>query len=819
MAQIVLPRPPADEEELWWVIKTLFGVELPRVAVCDGHVSPFHAVAHAYFGKAPNYAVWYASRGSGKSLALAVLGLTKSFVLDVDVTILGGSMTQSKNVAEHMAKLMAAPNAPVHAMEKRTATELRLHTQRTIRPLPASQTTVRGPHPPLQLLDEVDEMEMAIYDASMGQAMEQDNHWGQTVAEYIVASSTWQNPEGTFTEVIDRARRNGSPVFTWCWRELIKNDKNPTGWMTQRFIDSKRKTVSAQMWRCLPTGVLVQTRRGEVAIQDIKDGDEVWTRQGWRAVTALVPQPERPIYTVTTDDGRSVRASGNHPFAVPGGWARADGLAVGDVLITAEPPLMLAGAGLAHPVAFSVDEAVDGADVAVDAQLASGVAVAFGSVGSPAQQGQVIGGDAPGDVAVVLDRQPLRDVALPSDEGHSVGVAAAACQTADAVAVLGRGAGPQPTPRLGWSRPLPDVALMVGDARLGLVDDEARSAPSNTATSDFGAAVDTGECRVASVLAGAPMPTWDLSIDGCHEFTVQGVLVHNTEYELNEPSGASRAFDLDALEEYFVPYPAALRHVNKGDEEQSWTWEEPTVFGTYVVGADWAKEQDLTVIAVLRVDLKPYRLVKLTVINRRPYPVMIGMFNRDKERYHAAGATHDKTGLGNVVDDYVEFSDTVEGFNMVGRPRTQMLLDYISAVEHGDYQLPNGPVEGQVDDAGNAVVDEQLAYLKRSHRGTTVADVYAPGKWNSHLPDRVSAMALAHRALTRLALPAIESVGVPKSDAVRAVDKPFHAVPFEDSRTEGGVTIVEERYDEGPATKGEDLFGLLVGSGEPSYLA
>ncbi len=128
----------------------------------------------------------------GKSLALAVLGLIKSFIWDVDVTILGGSMTQSKNVAEHMRKLMESPNAPEFAMQKLTATELRLHTQKTIRPLPASQTTVRGPHPPLQLLDEIDEMELAIYDAAMGQAMPQENHWGLSVPEYIVASSTWQ---------------------------------------------------------------------------------------------------------------------------------------------------------------------------------------------------------------------------------------------------------------------------------------------------------------------------------------------------------------------------------------------------------------------------------------------------------------------------------------------------------------------------------------------------------------------------------------------------------------------------------------------------
>ena len=239
-----LPRPPRTDDELWWLIYAMFGVELPRVSVCPEHVSPFDAVAHAYFGREPNFAVWYASRGSGKSLALAVLGLVKAFVQDVDVTILGGSMTQSLNVREHMRKLMAHANAPLYAVEKDQATLIQMATGKSIKPLPASQTTVRGPHPPLSLLDEVDEMEKPIYDAALGQAMEQLNAHGQVIEEYIVASSTWQNPEGTFTSVIEDARERGLPVFSWCWRELLQ----PNGWMSQRFIDKKRMAVSAQMW-------------------------------------------------------------------------------------------------------------------------------------------------------------------------------------------------------------------------------------------------------------------------------------------------------------------------------------------------------------------------------------------------------------------------------------------------------------------------------------------------------------------------------------------------------------------------------------------
>ncbi len=128
-----------------------------------------------------------------------MLGLTKSITLDINATILGGSMTQSQNVAMHMRALLEHRNAPLYALKGGsidkgvTATQISLDTGKWIKPIPASQTTVRGPHPPLQLLDEVDEMDETIFNASLGQAMEQVNVHGMTIGEYIVASSTWQD--------------------------------------------------------------------------------------------------------------------------------------------------------------------------------------------------------------------------------------------------------------------------------------------------------------------------------------------------------------------------------------------------------------------------------------------------------------------------------------------------------------------------------------------------------------------------------------------------------------------------------------------------
>ena len=245
MTQLSLLRPPVTKEELWWTVKALWGVELPRVRVCPDHVAPFDAFAEAYFGNGSNWVLWYGSRGTGKSYMLALLAMTKAALLEINITLLGGSMAQSNNIHEHVESLLLYPNAPRHAISNQIKTELGMFAGNWIRPLPASQKTVRGPHPHMTLLDEIDEMEKKIYDAAMGQAMAKPNSRGIRVAEMVVASSTWQNPIGTFQEVKEDAEAKGLPVRTWCWREVVE----PHGWMEADFIERKRATVPAEMFR------------------------------------------------------------------------------------------------------------------------------------------------------------------------------------------------------------------------------------------------------------------------------------------------------------------------------------------------------------------------------------------------------------------------------------------------------------------------------------------------------------------------------------------------------------------------------------------
>lgn len=254
MANVNLYRRPTNDDELYWYVIQRFGFAIPRWPVCPDHVSPFHAFSDAFFCRntinpespVQSLALWHGSRGlSGKSFMLSLLAVAQAELLGADVNLLGGSLAQSMNIHEHVQMALEAETAPEYMVKTNTNTRIEYTNDATVRPLTASQKTVRGPHPPRLLLDEIDEMELKILDAALGQPMRQRNWQGEWIEAYTVMCSTWQNSQGTFTEVKRRAEERDIPVYTWCFRESA----NPyDGWLTQTTIEEKRQSIPTQMW-------------------------------------------------------------------------------------------------------------------------------------------------------------------------------------------------------------------------------------------------------------------------------------------------------------------------------------------------------------------------------------------------------------------------------------------------------------------------------------------------------------------------------------------------------------------------------------------
>ncbi len=200
----------------------------------------------------------------------------------------------------------------------------------------------------------------------------------------------------------------------------------------------------------------------------------------------------------------------------------------------------------------------------------------------------------------------------------------------------------------------------------------------------------------------------------------------NTEVELQEPTGEGRAI-----------VPECVKAAFREDVQL----EEPVAGGRYGTGADWAKKVNHTVIPTIRHAIKdenqnslPARVVAIDRMQRKPYPVMVKVFN-DRLKFYGGTAAHDNSGLGTVVADLIEIPDSsrLEHFEFAGKERNEMLSEYISALEQGLILWPK-------DDSNLA-----LAAAFKEHLYATVQDVYGR-KDEGHLPDTISAAALAWRA-------------------------------------------------------------------------
>lgn len=195
----------------------------------------------------------------------------------------------------------------------------------------------------------------------------------------------------------------------------------------------------------------------------------------------------------------------------------------------------------------------------------------------------------------------------------------------------------------------------------------------------------------------------------------------DVEYELQTPNPGSRAISPKHIEKMFDKDLGEF----VGEVNEYIEIETPDPNGEYVHGADWARKQDYTIIITFRIDVEPMKLVAFLRVNKRPWPVMVKHFDNRIRRYGGQGV-HDGTGLGDVVDGYL--TEEAEGFIMSGKPRADLLSEYIAAIERGEIVCP------------------LIHFMKTEHELASVDDVYGSGA-NVHLPDSLSAGAFAYRGI------------------------------------------------------------------------
>ena len=305
--RLSLTRPPRDDDELYELVKTLWGVTIPRDKHCPQHQSPFSAFAMAFFAREPQLLV-KGSRGlSGKSQMMSALGITKGVVWGGDTNIVGGSEQQSLNVLAHMKRMWQSSQAPEYMVRSNQMTSMSLHNESLIRTFTASQRSVRGPHPVNLLLDEIDEMDPEILESAKGQPMPQKNWMGVTLPQQTTMVSTLQYPDGTMMKEIKRFQEEELPIFEWCWKDTCYAKD---GWLDEGFVEQKRREVSKERWR-------VEYDLGEPSI-----GNRAFDSDAVEATFAAIP-PEPVKLERDFEQYEMEKARPDSDYVIAADWAQA----------------------------------------------------------------------------------------------------------------------------------------------------------------------------------------------------------------------------------------------------------------------------------------------------------------------------------------------------------------------------------------------------------------------------------------------------------------------------------------------------------------
>lgn len=245
----LIQRPLTDRDLRVWLWH-FWGVVLPDKV--------FEAFADAYFARHSPVHVWLASRKmGGKSFTLSTLGATEVVTLGCESNVLGGSGEQAQRILEYLnpssdESIWHHRNAPRYLLPRQASKRtIKLTNGGKLRALMASTKSTRGPHPQRLKIDEVDECDITIVDAALGQPMGKVTPLlpDEIVEPCTVLSSTRQYTDGTMSEILRRAADKGWRVKEWTYRDTQRGPgEKEMGWLREAEILSTRATMTEEQW-------------------------------------------------------------------------------------------------------------------------------------------------------------------------------------------------------------------------------------------------------------------------------------------------------------------------------------------------------------------------------------------------------------------------------------------------------------------------------------------------------------------------------------------------------------------------------------------
>jgi hypothetical protein len=208
---------------------------------CCEHALILDAIWDAY-SEIEDFSIWYAARGSGKTYDLSFLSFIETiYKKGCYSNILGGSLEQAVRAVayfnEFWSKNFYSDNFLIN--KQISARGFQTVNNSWVKALAASPKSIRGGHPSKLRIDEADELDKKLYNASLGQAKAKNGH-----KDNIIISSTLHNPFGLMSDILDNVIEVGGKLYKWCIHDVTY----PWGFWTVEEVLRKKRQVPKAMW-------------------------------------------------------------------------------------------------------------------------------------------------------------------------------------------------------------------------------------------------------------------------------------------------------------------------------------------------------------------------------------------------------------------------------------------------------------------------------------------------------------------------------------------------------------------------------------------
>lgn len=289
-------RRPDTPNALWFYLKAFFNFETPHRSCCKDHHTPFHMIWFLHNRVYPEFAV-LGSRASYKTLGLAIAETLDIIHNDTSVVHIGAIEKQANRGYSYVKKFLfpTFEDMVVDSLMSRTT----INNGNHLEIIPCTMNQVNGPHESRVNFDEVELANPMAYQDAKGIPVTNYKN-GQPPS--ICYTSTRKFAAGLFGKEIERLRKVGKPVITFCYKDVSQRcpDSRSGKRPIDVYIDINKfewnlRPVTGDMkpyrvWDKCPQCSLLPTCRGDLKnshgltpIEDLKIRFEASTPDFWIA--------------------------------------------------------------------------------------------------------------------------------------------------------------------------------------------------------------------------------------------------------------------------------------------------------------------------------------------------------------------------------------------------------------------------------------------------------------------------------------------------------------------------------------------------------